>query len=428
MNWTRSKLAYCTVLGILLLQAIIPATTYEVGPGKPLVTPNEVPWEKLATGDEVLIHWRTKPYQCKWVICRQGTQKHPIVIRGVNGPQGQQTVISAADATTRSQLDYWSDERSLIKIGGASKPTDAEPAYIVIKNLHLRDANEGNHFTDNKGRRTAYTHHAAGIYIEKGHHITLRDCTLSNNGNGLMTSHKSRNILVERCHIHSNGNRGSIYHHNVYTESLNITFRNNRLCPLRRGARGNNLKDRSAGLKVIENTIHGGNRQLDLVDAEDSEILRNHPNYSQTLVDKNLLIERIGDGNKQVVHFGGDSGKTNWYRRELIFRNNIVITYRKDATTLFRMATKDQHVLCENNHLHHAADPRNGLWHIVDQTGNVQLKNNGITGKWKPKGSLFGRPNIKGKDTFYKGKAPYHKEFPTAQIPYHLRPCEHHRH
>ena len=190
MNWTRSKLAYSTVLGILLLQAIIPATTYEVGPGKPLVTPNEVPWEKLATGDEVLIHWRTKPYQCKWVICRQGTQKHPIVIRGVNGPQGQQTVISAADATTRSQLDYWSDERSLIKIGGASKPTDAEPAYIVIKNLHLRDANEGNHFTDNKGRRTAYTHHAAGIYIEKGHHITLRDCTLSNNGNGLMTSHK----------------------------------------------------------------------------------------------------------------------------------------------------------------------------------------------------------------------------------------------
>ena len=415
-------------LPVLLLPAIIQAATYEVGPDKTLASPNDVPWESLAAGDEVHIHWQAEPYRAKWVICRQGTADKPIVVRGVSGPDGQQPVISGANAKTRRQLDFWGDERSLIKIGGASRPADTEPAHIVIENLDLQGAHIGNQFVDNKGRTHAYTHHAASIYIEKGHNITLRDCTIRNSGNGLMTSHRSRNILVERCHIHSNGNSKSIYHHNVYTESLNITFRNNRLCLLRKGAGGNNLKDRSAGLKVLENTIYGGNRQLDLVDAEDSEFLRNHEAYRLTLVEGNLLIEPAGEGNKQVVHFGGDSGKTRWYRPELVFRNNRVITYRKDATTMFRMANQRQHVIAEHNIFHHAANPKNGLWHLVTQFGHLELKDNHITGKWKRTGNLIALPKIIGTNTFLEVDPPAKAKLPPDPPPFHLRPCEHHRH
>ena len=241
---------------LLLIPSLLTAKLYEVGPNQAMPTPEEVPWESLGPGDTVRIHWRAEPYRNKWVICRQGTQAQPITIEGVSGPDGQQPIIDAANATTRPPLDYWGAERSLIKIGGASKPADTEPAHILIENLELRGARKGHSFTDNKGRKQAHTSHAASIYIEKGHHITVRGCTLHDNGNGLMTSHRSRDILVEACHIHSNGTPDSIYHHNIYTESLRITFRHNRLCTLTPGARGNNLKDRSAGLRILHNTIY----------------------------------------------------------------------------------------------------------------------------------------------------------------------------
>ena len=39
------------------------AATYQVGPGKPYVTPSAVPWESLQAGDLVLIHWQATPYK-----------------------------------------------------------------------------------------------------------------------------------------------------------------------------------------------------------------------------------------------------------------------------------------------------------------------------------------------------------------------------
>ncbi|MEL0118809.1 MAG: right-handed parallel beta-helix repeat-containing protein [Opitutae bacterium] len=372
---------------ILLLPAGLDAGLFEVGPGKALATPGEIQWESINPGDIIHIHWREKPYLNKWVLCRQGTEKKPIHILGISGPEGQQPVIDAENAKTPEPLDYWGDQRSLIKIGGANKPPDTEPAHIIIENLELRGARKGRYYSDAKGRLKEYASNAARLYIEKGHHITVRGCTIHDSGNGLVTSHKSRDILVESCHIYGNGNPGSIYHHNVYTESLRITFRNNRLCALAPGAKGNNLKDRSAGLKVLNNTIYGGNKQLDLVDAEGSPLLRDHPEYSKAIVDGNLIIEPAEDGNRQIVHFGGDSGRKEWYRRTLIFRNNQILTYRKDATVLFRLNDRKQYVICENNRFLHADGPDAGNWEILTRFGNIEFrKPNHIQGRWKPTG------------------------------------------
>ena len=72
----------------LLVMAVqsAPAATYAVGPGKPYLTPGDVPWEALAPGDSVLIHARAAPYADKWVICRVGTEAQPIVVHGVPDP------------------------------------------------------------------------------------------------------------------------------------------------------------------------------------------------------------------------------------------------------------------------------------------------------------------------------------------------------
>src|SRR5258707_603140 len=98
------------------------AGEYEVGSGKKCAALADVPWEKLAPGDVVSIHWRAEPYREKFVLCVCGTEEKPIVIHGVPNEKGELPVLDGRDASTPKALDYWGGERSVIKIGGANKP------------------------------------------------------------------------------------------------------------------------------------------------------------------------------------------------------------------------------------------------------------------------------------------------------------------
>jgi hypothetical protein len=371
---------------IVLLTALIAgvapvanaATTYRVGPGQPLATPSQVPWESLQPGDVVLVYWRETPYTDKWVICREGTEAAPIVVRGVPGPAGELPVIDGAGASTRLALDYWGENRAVIKIGGASVPGDTMPRHIVIEGLDVRGARPPRTFVDDAGNAQSYSANAAAIWIEKGENITIRGSALHDSGNGLFVSsaepYISRNILVEGNEIFDNGNVGSLYEHNTYTEALGITYQFNRFGPPKAGALGNNLKDRSAGLVVHYNWIEGGNRQLDLVET-DSDTVRLDPSYRQTFVYGNVLIETDGSGNRQVVHYGGDNGTSAIYRKgQLFFYNNTVVSYRTDRTTLFRLSTNDERADARNN-IFYVTAAGNTL-SLVDSSGRLQLSHN----------------------------------------------------
>ena len=330
------------------------AATFEVGPGPDmLATPSEVPWESLAPGDIVLIHWRAQPYADKWVICRRGTAAAPIVVTGVPGPGGELPVIDGRNAVTRTQLDYWNESRGVVKIGGASIPSDTLPAYLVIENLDIRSGRPPYTFTSASGGNVTYAANAAAIYVEKAEHLTIRNCILRDSGNGLFVGvydGATRDVLIERNFIHDNGIEGSIYEHNTYTAALGITYQFNRFGPLRTGCGGNNLKDRSAGLVVRANWIEGGNRQLDLVDGEDSPAVVNDPGYHTTYVYGNVLIEYDGTDNSQIVHYGGDSGNTDDYRKgTLHFYHNTVVSLRDGNTTLIRLSTNDEHADVRDN-------------------------------------------------------------------------------
>jgi parallel beta-helix repeat protein len=259
----------------------------------------------LQPGDTVRIHYRSTPYKEKWVICRQGTQAQPITFTGVLGPNGELPVIEGIGATTAPGLNYWSESRGVVKIGGANTPPDTMPKYIVIENLEIRGARASYTFTDDVGATVAYSSNASTIYVEKCEHCTIRNNILHDSGNGFFVASSdaavSRDIVVERNRIYDNGNVGSIYEHNVYTAAIGIRFEANYLGTLRAGAGGNNLKDRSAGLVVRYNWIEGGNRQLDLVDGEDSATIRSDPGYSTTYVYGNILIENANDGNRQIT-------------------------------------------------------------------------------------------------------------------------------
>jgi hypothetical protein len=168
-------------------------------------------------------------------------------------------VIDGSGATTPSPLNFWAENRGVLKIGGSNVPADTMPKHIVVESLDIRGARPPATFTDDSGATQTYSTSASAIYIEKGENVTIRNCILRDSGNGMFVASSdaevSRDILLEGNAIHGNGIVGSIYQHNAYTAAIGIVYQATVSARCCAGCLGNNLKDRSAG--------PGGALQLD---------------------------------------------------------------------------------------------------------------------------------------------------------------------
>jgi hypothetical protein len=384
------------------------AATYNVGPGQALATIGGVPWATLQPGDVVRIHWRAEPYAEKWVIGRSGTAALPITIQGVAGPGGELPVVDGRNAVTVPGVNFWSENRGVIKIGGSNTPSSTFANFIVIENLEIRSGHPSYNFTNDINGTEAYSTSASSIYIERGENITVRNCRLHDSANGFFVASGddgvSRNILVEGNYIFGNGVEGSIFQHNNYTAAFNITFQYNRFGPPRAGAPGVNLKDRSAGLVVRYNWIEGGNRNLDLVDGEDSAIIRNAPEYRKTFVYGNILIKQDG-GNNQAVHYGGDSGTTANYRKgKLYFYNNTLYSTRTGTTVVMRLSTNEELCDARNNIFFNTAVGTNLA--MLAESGTLTLANNWAKTGWRNSHEGTFNGSVTGGGTMVTGSSP----------------------
>lgn len=355
------------------------AVTYQVGPGKAYAKIGDVPLESITAGDIVQIYWQATPYKEKWVIAAAGAMSAPVVFEGVANAGGLLPIIDGEGAVTRLALDYWNENRSVIKVGGSSVPSGT-PSYVTIRNLDIRSGRPPFTFSDDGGSGGSYNNNAASVHIESGSHITIDHCIIHNSGNGLFVSYAASDIVIQNCYIYDNGNSGSIYEHNAYTEAGGILYQYNHFGPLRSGCSGNNLKDRSAGTVIRCNWIESGNRQLDLVDT-DYTSLRTRPDYDSTFVYGNILIEHQDEGNSQIIHFGGDSGEESMYRKNLYLFNNTIVSTRSGNTTLLRLSTNGQFCDCRNNILYVSAA---GVYlAMLDATGQLALSANYLKPGWQ---------------------------------------------
>ena len=371
------------MLLMLLVASPLGAVTYSVGPGQTYTNIGDVPIENIGAGDTLEIHWRSTPYAEKFVICAQGTQANPITVTGVpNSTTGALPVLTGNGATTRTQLSYWNENRCVIKVGGASVPSDTTPTWVTIENLEIRSAHPNYTYTNASGTPgQSYSNSASAIYVEKGKNISVRNCIMHDCGNGFFVAPGggwgdpalSEDIYVGYNYIYGNGVNGSIFQHNSYCEAYNITYEYNRFGPLMSGAGGGALKDRSAGCVVRYNWIEGGNRQLDLVEADGSGI-EQASNYGVTHVYGNILIEPNGAGNSQIIHYGGDNGNATYYRKGTLYLyNNTIYSTRTGNTTLVRLSTNSETCDCRNNIVFVSAGASNlGL---IDDTGTLSYRN-----------------------------------------------------
>jgi hypothetical protein len=221
---------------------------------------------------------------------------------------------------------------------------------------------------------------AAAIYIEKGEHIVIRGCSLHDCGNGLFCGSQTTDLVVEKNYIYDNGMEGRFYEHNNYTEAYGILFQFNHFGGLRTDCDGNNLKDRSAGCIIRFNWIENGNRQLDLVES-DAEGLYSDPSYRSTFVYGNILVEGEGEGNSQIIHYGGDGGDESKYRKGTLYlHNNTIVSTRSGNTTLLRLSTDEESSDARNNIIYSTAS--GSYLAMLNSSGTLSLRNNWLKNGW----------------------------------------------
>ncbi|MHC4714186.1 MAG: putative Ig domain-containing protein, partial [Planctomycetota bacterium] len=381
------------------------ATTYEVGPGQAYANIGDVPIEDLTAGDTVRIHYRATPYKEKFALGCVGTQSQPVTIQGVPGPGGELPVLDGQDATTRLELATGSEQRGLITMQHwTTVPPTSWPEYIIFENLEIKNASIPYTFTDDSGATQSYVNSSAAIWGAAGKNITIRNCHFHDCGNGIFTYTAddgadawTESWLIEGNYVHDCGNAGRIYEHTSYTETYKITFQYNHYGPPRgysSGSHGNGLKDRSAGTVIRFNWLEGGNRILDLVDAEDSGTLAAKPEYEKTYIYGNVMIEFDDPGNRQVVHFGHDAYM--FPREKGYFYNNTLVSYRSGYTTLFMQNGGASSVMDCRNNIVYVTAAGNNLEISNDSDGDVDIRNNWFKTGYRLVGGSGGTVNDYG--------------------------------
>lgn len=365
---------------------------YEVGPGKKIEQLIDVPWESLGPGDTVRIHPKPGGYHEKILISQAGSAAEPLRICGVVGPGGELPVIDGADAKTRAgaSIDYTYEpqqDRGLVIVSLDKKDKYGfKPNHLLIENLELKHAHPDYKFTGSAGDARTYLDNAAGLYIERGEDIIVRGCIIHDNANGFFLASGddeatlSRRVSFERNYVRGNGTTGAKFdrHHNIYAEAIGMIFQFNRVGPLRSGAGGSALKDRSAGTIVRYNWIEGGSRSLDLVEAEESwQNQKSVPEHNDAWVYGNVILA-TPEGASSVIHFGGDNGFEDTYRNGTLYFYDNTVVIRADQTkrwrtALFELATNKQTVDARNNVVFVTSDTEGAeptSFTLMNQSGN----------------------------------------------------------
>lgn len=379
--------------------------TYHVGPGRQFTELDDVPWLSLQAGDVVNIHHRAEPYRTKIGLRAQGRADAPVVLHGVTDAQCRRPVISGENATTARDAaanGFFSKQHSepygLIFIyKSRDEAWGSRPRHIRIENLKLTGAHKDKRFTGMDGQGASYVGGAAAIYAIVVEDLTVENCEITGNGNGIFINSRSdeeasRNVFIRHNRIWNNGNVGSWLEHNLYVQTARALYEGNDIGQLVPGARGSSLKDRSSGTVVRYNRITAAARALDLVEIEGGvRPVREDPLYDRAWVIGNLIIndfEQPGGASVKMIHWGGDNDERFFRGGTLEFAHNTVIARGEQSKVwymaLFDLPTERQTVRASGNLIASLGSTELRLGH---EAGTIELAGtNWISRGWVASG------------------------------------------
>jgi hypothetical protein len=326
--------------------------TYDIGPGYQYQNLNDLNWSQLGPGDTVNIHYKAGGYHELLLISTRGTPTQWITINGVPDPTtGALPTIDGLNAVVAPQFqDHYDPVDGMGGIVIGTRPgyvTGYKPGYIQIQNLQIQDVYHGdtgtNTFTDYNGIVKTYGLVGAGVYIERGDNITVKSCTIDNNGEGVFGAGQSgydrlmTNVTLDSNYIYNNGDIGSYRQHNTYLEGINTVYQYNHYGPTRVGSGGAGLKDRGVGTVIRYNYIDGGAHQLQLPEAQNEQALAMAlPEYHTMYVYGNTFVAPPGDASS-IIYYGGDQGETPFYRKGTLYLYNNTLVARSDSSVVYKI-------------------------------------------------------------------------------------------
>ena len=395
---------------------------------------DQVPWESLAAGDTVRIFHRATPYAGKFLIAGKGTASAPVRVCGVKSASGERPVITGQNAVTRRGLAYGNiahEQRGVIMVKSLyTESYTTNPTYVQIDGLKIQGATPSYTFTDSAGNKQAYMDFGACVWVERGHNVTIADNEITDCTHAIFSRSNdegafavTRNLRIAGNDMYNNGLSGSDRVHTTYVQSQGVVYEFNRYGPMRSGALGNSLKDRSTGTVVRYNRIEDGARAMDLVEAEDfPNIARADASYRVTYVYGNQIVK---DGRKgSTIHYGGDHygapangtwGESLFRKGTLYFFNNTVRLTGDGYGVLFQLSTTEEkaevwnNIFIFDNSIPYPSmrSSTGGLASGYTAGGIVNLGRNWIDARWSDAGpyhtvdgQLLGAANmITGSDT-----------------------------
>ena len=156
--------------------------------------------------------------------------------------------------------------------------------------------------------------------------MTIRNCDIHDNDMGIMSNGDGTlatgiDQWIESCSVHHNGSLEEPgYNHNFYLGGTSVTIR---FCDVHHSLTGHNVKSRAHYTRVEYSFIHdSANREFDLVDAADTE----RPGSDALLMGCIIAKDPDCQGNRGVIHFGQDGGKSHDGTLHLV-HNSIVTPF-----------------------------------------------------------------------------------------------------
>ncbi len=385
--------------GLTWLPAHAWATDYHVGPNQAYATIGAVRWYTLRPGDNVFIHYKPTPYYEKFLISTRGTPTQWIRVVGVPGPGGELPIVSGKNATTSANMHYhWPSASGssaiqhlgVVQIAAGAGDHAPLPAYIEIAQLRIQDGFKTNQFTAENGTRANFDGFAACIYARSVQHLIVRDNILTDCGQGFYNWTGSgvdwwdglqMDTVVRGNYFYNNGNPQSYTEHQSYTESDGVIYEYNRFGPMRTGAMGSQLKDRSAGTVIRYNYIEASPSgwMIDLVEPENGyEALGPKAAYKQTFLYGNVMISKGATVNgPNMVHWNEDHqmgvGRAVQPGSKLFFYHNtvLVVADRADFYAFHLFNTTWGGYDCPSASLPGVIDIRNNIVALVPRTSGA---------------------------------------------------------
>lgn len=327
--------AACLAAVLMAWAEVAGATVYEVGPGKAYSRIIDCPTHNLQAGDIIRVYRKGTPYRDKFLLHGVGTAGSPIKLQGVPDSSGALPELTGEDARTDTSVKYWNEDRQIVLIG---QYDTMKSDYIIVENFVLHGANSHNTYYDDNGNIQSYATNACGVRSEYADHVTIRNCEIYGNENGVFNgSGDPQEITIENCYIHDNGmeSPSSYLQHNIYMGSGGAgsvaTVQYCRFGEMQND--GQQCKFRTETVIFRYNWVEGGrNSQLDIVEDASNGAPSNAYVYG------NVIFKPADTNNGRIVHYGGDQGGTTRSGTCYFFNNTVIINNSSTSTRLFQIS------------------------------------------------------------------------------------------